>query len=299
MAMPPPLHAEGEPPMERLGDLLRRRREQRGDDLQQIADILCIRKGFLVALENSDYDELPADAYVIGFLRSYATYLGFDGREAIDHYRHEMAGRRRKTMLVVPTPISEGRTPSAPIMIGAAVMALLIYGAWYGFSDPGRAIVTAAPALPPVPVAAPAAPANAISGTIGASVVTPAIGPPSTSVTPPLSAAAPTILGTNATNMTNTNAAPSSHLLIRAEKESWVLVTDAKGNTVFDHVMKPGETYAVPDQPGLKLTTGNGNAITLALDGADLPKLSRDSRVLHDIPLDTGKLKAPATGAPE
>jgi len=257
-----PPGAAREPPMERLGDILRRRRENRGDELQHIADYLCIRKNFLVALENSDYDELPADAYVIGFLRSYASYLGFDGREAIEHYRHEMAGRRRKTALVLPTPITEGRTPSIPIMIGAALVALLIYAGWYGFSSSGRAIVSVPPPLPTVTAAT-----SDSSGTAVALDSAPLV-----------EAAAP--------------AASTFHLAIRTEKESWVLVVDEKGKTVFDRVMKAGDTYMVPDMPGLKLTTGNGNAIVLTLDGVDLPKLSRDSGVLHDIPLDPAKLKA-------
>src|ERR1700722_9854283 len=148
-----PFYAGREPPpgLERVGDILRRRRQQRGDDLQQIADYLCIRKSFIVALENSAYDELPADAYVIGFLRSYAAYLGFDGGDAINRYRGEMSGRRRKPMLILPTPIAEGRTPSALIMTGAAVAAVLIYILWYGLSTSSH---TGADMQPPLPATA-------------------------------------------------------------------------------------------------------------------------------------------------
>jgi cytoskeletal protein RodZ len=137
---------------ERLGDLLRRMREKRGDDLQYIADYLCIRRNFLELLESSRYSELPADAYVIGFLRSYANYLGIDGKEAIDRYRREMSGRRNKPALSLPTPISEGRTPSAIIMVGAAVAALLLYILWYALSSGDRSAVTVPPALPSSPV---------------------------------------------------------------------------------------------------------------------------------------------------
>src|ERR1700722_13022476 len=151
-----PFYAGREPPpgLERVGDILRRRRQQRGDDLQQIADYLCIRKSFIVALENSAYDELPADAYVIGFLRSYATYLGFDGGDAINRYRGEMSGRRRKPTLVLPTPIPEGRTPSAFIMLAAASAAILIYILWYGLSSSDRSTASVPPPLPPSPSAA-------------------------------------------------------------------------------------------------------------------------------------------------
>ncbi|MDP9126677.1 MAG: helix-turn-helix domain-containing protein, partial [Pseudomonadota bacterium] len=58
--------------VERIGEILRRTRERRGDDLHYIAEYLCIRRAFLEALEDSRYEEFPADAYVIGFLRSYS-----------------------------------------------------------------------------------------------------------------------------------------------------------------------------------------------------------------------------------
>ncbi|MGE3623982.1 MAG: helix-turn-helix domain-containing protein [Bdellovibrionales bacterium] len=161
---------EPTPGLERVGDILRRRRQQRGDELQPIADYLCIRKSFLVALENSDYDALPADAYVVGFLRSYAAYLGFDGTEAVNRYRGEMSGRRRKPALVLPTPIAEGRTPSALVMIGAAIVAVAIYVIWYSFSTSDRALVTAPPSLSAAPAAgAEGAPAMPIPGGIALS----------------------------------------------------------------------------------------------------------------------------------
>jgi cytoskeleton protein RodZ len=346
--------------VERIGDILRRRRQQRGDDLQQIADYLCIRKNFLVALENNDYDGLPADAYVIGFLRTYAAYLGFDGGDAINRYRAEMSGRRRKPALVLPTPITEGRTPSAFIMVGAAVVALLIYVTWYSLSGTSRTAANTDPALPPVTsantnsqtsvnvpvaVAVPVAPATPPAPT--APIVTPAStvipGGIALSSPPPnetgSSGAAPNqaaLASTNAASHTKpaelaipatpspeavsaqdtppkddeeesqsnakvsdaaaetaatTQPAPAnSRLVVRAEKESWVVITDAKSNTVLDRVMKPGDTFAVPDQPGLKLTTGNSGGIILVLDGKDLPKLSRNSSILHDISLDADKL---------
>jgi len=148
------------PDFERIGEALKRAREKRGDDLGRIADYLCIRQVFLAALEESRYDDLPADAYVIGFLRSYAGYLGMDGSDVINRYRREMSGRRRKPSLAMPTPITEGRAPSALIMIGAASAALVVYAIWYGLSGSGR---TAMNVAPPLPVPAAEAPISGFS----------------------------------------------------------------------------------------------------------------------------------------
>jgi cytoskeleton protein RodZ len=305
---------------ERLGDILRKVRETRGDDIQQIADYLCIRSNFLVALENSRYEEFPADAYVIGFLRSYANYLGVDSREAIDRYRSEMAGRRRKPALMLPTPITEGRTPSAFIMIGAGVAALLIYILWYGLSTSDRTTLSTPPALPSTAAAVPndastaATPnivlattpdalssANASSGLTNALPTAPVASLPPSTPTAASSTASTSVKATEspvvttAATSSSTPAASStaSRLSIRAEQSSWVLITDTKGHTLYDHVLKPGESYKAPNTDGLLLTTGNGSGIVLTLDGVDLPRLSTgSSHVMRNISLDPDHLKS-------
>ncbi len=339
-----PIMDEPKIALERIGAVLRRMREQRGDDLNYIAEYLCIRPNFLVALENSHYDKLPADAYVIGFLRSYANYLGLDGKEAIDRYRNEMAGRRRKPSLVLPTPITEGRTPSAIIMIGAAIAAILIYALWYGLSSGDRTVVSTPPALPSTtvpesnntlaPTAQPVASVEQPAAPVATNPepVTPASSVPSSmlstnavALAPPpsdsgimLSGKAPAMgmapaasstpavapaksdapkadqqpVPTAPTGQVFGNTVKDSHVTIRALQSSWVLVTDSRGQTVFDHVMKAGDTYKVPSTPGLSLTTGNGSGIMLSLDGSDLPKLATGaSHVMRNVPLDSEHLR--------
>jgi cytoskeletal protein RodZ len=316
--------------LDRIGDLLKREREKRGDDLQQIADYLCIRRIFLEALENSRYDELPADAYVIGFLRSYALFLGLDGNEAIDRYRKEMTGRRRRPELSVPMPITEGRTPSAAILVAAAVAALVIYAIWYALSSSDRTEINAA-APPPVnaamsetaapdtttlaaapsstmatpPVSAPSAstltatPLAALgeSSTMAAALAAPPAAAASAIATPTQAATPPASLPSDQT----AKAEPEPHtfgettnsrIAIRTEKESWILVTDEKGHTIFDRVLKPGDVYHAPMTEGLSLTVGNSNGVIISVDGKDLPKLGAKASVMRGIALNPDTLKS-------
>ena len=53
--------------LDRIGDILKRVRVQRGEELEAISEYLRIRPSYLMALEENHYEELPADAYVIGF----------------------------------------------------------------------------------------------------------------------------------------------------------------------------------------------------------------------------------------
>lgn len=303
---PPPLERQPEVQMERIGEILRRARERRADNLQHIAAYLCIRRGYLEALEESRYEEFPAETYIIGFLRSYAEYLGFDGKDAIGLYRSEMAGRRKKQVLSMPTPIPEGRSPSVFVIIGAIVAVILVYATWYGFSATDRVIFSTPPAPPSAPVAT-ETPGNATPATTipSAPPVAPALPPAAqqpaqnlppvtTAPTAPASSSSPQKPVAQEPAPTATPpAVKPPHLVIRADQSSWVMISDNKGGTVFDRVLKPGETYQLPDKPGLLLTTGNGGGIVVTLDGADLPKLSNSSSgILRDIPLDSGHLKA-------
>jgi hypothetical protein len=83
----------------------------------------------------------------------------------------------------------------------------------------------------------------------------------------------------------------ASRIVIRATQKSWVMVVDDSGKTVFDRVLKPGESYKVPDTRGLSLTTDNSSGIALSLDGKDLPKIgSGASPVVRNIALDPDRL---------
>ena len=352
-AVPPKITATTKAKTERIGDILRQARTERNDDLYQIAEYLCIKPAFLIALENSRYDEFHADAYVIGFLRTYANFLGVDGKDAVDRYRYEMAGRRKKPILLMPTPVSEGRAPTAILMVGATVVILLIYALWYGISSSNRAEVNVPP---PLPTAAQPVPQAAVGANVAAGLTAP-ITPPSsasattapTSLTPSAIAippAAPGIVVTasqspaaakeeaaaklaalqqdsekpavsatlrasdtkpadNKPADTSSNKdtgkqvygdpAAVSRIIIRATQSSWVMVTDSSGKAVFDHVLKPGDVYKVPNKSGLSLTTGNGSGIVLSLDGSDLPKVANGApHVVRNIALDPDRL----TGEP-
>jgi cytoskeletal protein RodZ len=292
--------------------------------------------------------------------------LGVDGKDAIDRYRYEMAGRRKKPILSMPTPVSEGRAPSGIIMVGAAVVVLLIYGIWYGISSANRTEINMQPALPttvqptsslPTPseataaagLTSPVAVAPTPVTAAPAPVVTPPPAPVVAEAPPPpppapVAMAAPVIppaapgivvtadqAGATATaakdskdskkpTVDSKNAikpvkndvvadkaaddgkdkkqiygdpAATSRLIIRATQSSWVMVTDDSGKAVFDHVLKAGDVYKVPNKPGLSLTTGNGNGIVLTLDGADLPRVANGApHVVRNIALDPDRLTA-------
>src|SRR5688572_25341645 len=89
--------SEPSPTASDVGTLLCASRMRLGKDLQIIADVLHIRYNYLVAIEDGRYEDLPGQAYAIGFVRAYADYLGLDGGEVVRRYKEESSGVKRKS----------------------------------------------------------------------------------------------------------------------------------------------------------------------------------------------------------
>jgi len=69
-----------------IGNTLREARLRRGLDIAECEAETKIRAKYLRALEEEEFDLLPAPSYVRGFLRTYAEYLGLDGQLVLDEY---------------------------------------------------------------------------------------------------------------------------------------------------------------------------------------------------------------------
>jgi hypothetical protein len=69
-----------------IGNSLREARSRRGMEFAQAEQATKIRGKYLRALEEEQFDVLPSETYVKGFLRTYADYLGLDGQLYVDEY---------------------------------------------------------------------------------------------------------------------------------------------------------------------------------------------------------------------
>lgn len=67
--------------MENIGNTLKQARLEKNISLEEIEKNTRIRKLYLEAIENEDWDVIPGTVYLRGFLRSYIKYLGLDEKE--------------------------------------------------------------------------------------------------------------------------------------------------------------------------------------------------------------------------
>jgi hypothetical protein len=74
-----------------IGNSLREARLRQGLEIPRIEAETKIRGKYLRALEEEEFEVLPGDTYVKGFLRTYADYLGLDGQLYLDEYNSRFA----------------------------------------------------------------------------------------------------------------------------------------------------------------------------------------------------------------
>jgi cytoskeleton protein RodZ len=394
-----------------VGALLRSRREELGQDTETVSRQLRIRAIYLRAIEEGRIQDLPGATYAVGFVRSYADFLGFDGNSVVSSFRDELGQRGRAEPVSWQIEDRDGGFPFGKILVVLLVIAAAGYGLWYylantqsgsglieavpeylkkstgtdkpastatgetpsgeapagqaaagqsgngaqpvgGTSGEGQAStaaatpaasqnaatdnqaaganaaapsqgtsgdqeaenkangqvnpapattapVTTAPAANP-PAAAAAAPTAQPSTTTPASVpaapgqanATPAADQPANGQ--PAQAATATgqaATGTEAApDVAAAASSPTTRVSIHAKLESWVQITDKDGKPVLSRVLRAGETYAVPDEKGLTMNTGNAGGIDLLVDGKALPSLGSVGLVKRNILLDADKL---------
>lgn len=132
----------------RVGALLRGAREAKGRDLNSVSQQLRIRSVYLRAIEDGDFGSLPGTTYAVGFVRTYADYLGLDGPDIVRRFREEVEELGRRTQLVFPAAPAEGKIPGGAILLIAVVIAAIAYGAWFYMSDRDRSLVGLVPEVP-------------------------------------------------------------------------------------------------------------------------------------------------------
>ncbi|MCP5432887.1 MAG: helix-turn-helix domain-containing protein [Alphaproteobacteria bacterium] len=134
---------------ERVGSDLKATRVSLGYDLGAVAKALRIRRDHLEAVEESDLANLPGKAYAIGFIRSYADYLGLDSDECVRRFKEETKQLPDTGELVFPEVNEEVRLPHGVLAI---VLFLLAVGTVWGIlalTGVGNPNKTAS--VPPVP----------------------------------------------------------------------------------------------------------------------------------------------------
>jgi cytoskeleton protein RodZ len=281
------ISGDADSPLETVGQDLRAARQRRGDDLATVSRALKIRKDHLEAIEEDRFEALPGRTYAVGFVRTYSDYLGLDPVQCVERFKAEIAGRGEAPRAVsIQADTDEGKLPQGWIVIAVVVLGLIGYGAYHlamsadSLLRPPVASVPA-PLMPHPQTQAVAQPAPKIAAPVPSVPLSQS--PPQTApstTAPATTQPAPAASATVAAPQTATQilaALPkgqvfgeynsNARVVLRAREETKVLVQDAAGKVYINRTLQPGESYRVPDEVGLTLSTPNGGAVGVELDG--------------------------------
>jgi cytoskeleton protein RodZ len=289
-----------------VGEELRAARMRRGDDLAAVSRVLRIRKDHLEAIEENRLDDLPGRTYAVGFVRSYAEYLGLNASDCVERFKAETSGRSEHSPLKgLPEDTGDSGLP-----YGWLVMALVVLGVvgFAGYQLVRSAELRSPPAsVAPVPAvmapetvghgsdlkrpvqthqrtdfaAHPAAPRAAASVTS----LVPAAGEAQNSV-PPTSAPSGSTLAALPPGQVYGTQNRNARVILYARAVTHVLVEGPGGKVYINRVLQAGDAYRVPDLVGLSLTTSDGGAVSLELDGQDMGVAGQTGQMTEALPLD-------------
>lgn len=250
-----------------LGVYLRETREARGLHLDDAARVTRIGKNYLVALEDGMFDKLPNPAYVKGFLRIYAGYLGVSGDTVVAMFERDTAPPQTRSV-VEKEPARRNTHPASgkgrwliPTML--LVMILLVA---YIFDDkePRRS-----PA-PQLPVAPPIASVPAPVQGVRTSATTAAIQPPPLPVPATIDAVSPP----------SEQPAKGIVLRLKINQDSWLNITiDGAVSQQYD--LKAGDLIEWKGERLFTLDLGNAGGIEGEFNGKPLKPFGEEGKAAH------------------
>lgn len=248
-----------------VGERLRAAREEKGFSLDDIAAETRIPLRHLESLETADWDRLPAPTYTIGFAKSYASAVGLDRSEIGDQLREEMGGYRSDTATVEHfEPADPARTMPRWLVV-SAIVAIVVAVLFFTWMRNRSLSEEPAPEIPASTQAEQPQQAQPLPGSPAAQ---------------------------------QNSAAAQGPVVITATAPAWIRVTD-QGNTLFEGMMQPGQTYQVPQTAAAPtLRAGAPEAIRINVGQAVAPPVGPAGQVVSDVSLKPADLMRQGQSAP-
>lgn len=260
MAHPAAIQHTQDPTNMPVGQILRRTREHYQKSLQDVENALRIRAEQIEAIEEGHAEKLPARVYAIGFVRSYAEFLGLDGEKMVHLFKHQSADQALEPELHFPVVAADSKAPPLWIILGCLIVLGLVAGGVFGVQ--GEDKTTIEQAVPDVPATL-----------------------------------KPETLQRTQAAATKPEPAPvvetpkPKGITLKIRENSWVEIRDAQNKKLISRVLNAGDTYFVPDRKSLTMSIGNASGVEVDVDGQTLQPLGPKGKVIRNIPLNGKALK--------
>lgn len=286
------------------GEMLKALREERKLSVQDIAAKLYLDVGIIQALEQDNFNALPAPTYARGYFRSYARLVGADADLIIAIYNKIAPGPPEIIPEVRhPTQISSRDKPIQVITWVIFLVIGLLVLSWLrsnymipGFDQPGdgsvkNAAQTTAPAIAPAQTDNPVTAGFAtdlladvapeeIENELTDSVTAPDLSATGGELTEPVAAGADAAL-TDAETADDATSQPTAiggaensaitqgtdTLKLRLTADSWVEVIDRDGHRLYENLARTGEQISLSGAAPFAVKLGFSLGVILEFNG--------------------------------
>ena len=278
-----------------VGKLCLDARLNKGLTQEQAGALLKVRVKIIKDFENGEQIDLPGLAYKIGFVRSYARLLDLDGDFLVKEFKESLELNSFKEEYKFLTP-ELNKNNFLPIGVVLSVsIAMLSYTGWY-YSDRSNKIEQVSDKNL-IEMSTKTVEADNNSYVIIEENFTNNL--PSSNKDDDENKIQElnikTTLNNNITEGVNSNNTelsatanerdPTTEMVLKATGNSWVEIEDMEGNILMTRLMRPGETYVVPNINGLRFNTGNAGALSLSQGDVVVPNLGEVGEIITSRPL--------------
>ena len=253
------------------GEKLREARQKAGLTLDSAAARTRIRRDYLEALEDMDPRGLPARAYAIGYLRTYASFLELSADAVVEQFKREVD---TETGRAQPSQAAEKREIKLPRGVFGALLILVSVAAvawWYLGQTGGQGGLAT---VPPPPDAGP----EWARDDFDLSVRTTSI--------EDIWADLPSARG----------ASEGAELVLRATAPTWLEVRDSSGRILFARELQAGEAYRASED-GLTVSAANAGAVAIEIDGEEAGRLGQSGAAVENLAMELAALQTAAAAA--
>lgn len=266
-----------------VGRILKAGREARDLSFDDVADKLKLTPRQLTALETDDFQALPGNTFVRGFVRNYARLLDIDSTPLLEHLTAALPQERVQAAMPRvgdATALNAGATfgqPARSWSVGGVILLGLLLGAggvFWLLKQPAtpEVVMPAASSVASVaePVLVASAPAQDASGVNGdafimlptASSVATASAASAASFTAPAMPVASIASRVALAPVPEVKAVASavadgSAIRVVVAFDSWVQIVDADGKSLVSQLLGPGSERSLSGKPPFRVKIGN------------------------------------------
>ncbi len=259
-----------------IGEALRLVRIGYGQSIADIEGSLRIRSCQIDAIERGDIGKLPGRVYAIGFVRSYAEYLGLDGGKVVQLFIAQYMDTQHDETLSFPTPANEARTPAVWLVVACIAGAILLF-MFVGKGDDDDVKSSEIMEIKDVP--------EDIKTHIEKDILVKFAVNEGASVDPIMADPKEVVV-----EDMGGDAVQKTGIILNITNDSWVEIKNGEGKVLVSTVLKEGDQYFVPDRPDLSMTIGNAANVEIILGGNVLKPLGGEGSVRRNIPLNSAYL---------